>query len=124
MKKIVVTMKTWQFQMVPKYTFDYFLQRCQALGAQKQLMVIVHILRHTWPRLGRCTKENSLGPQLRTKELQNSLSSQLLRARARTTINMGTCKRNTSRRWICSINFKPLETRIRKMWSWMRMTWS
>lgn len=35
MKKIVVLLKTWNFDMAPRYDFDYFLQRCKALGNHK-----------------------------------------------------------------------------------------
>jgi len=39
MKKIVVIMKTWHNEMVPKYSFDYFLQRCQVMGSHKLVSV-------------------------------------------------------------------------------------
>jgi hypothetical protein len=39
MKKIVVCLKTWQFEMMPKYSFDLFIQRCQVLGNHKRLSV-------------------------------------------------------------------------------------
>lgn len=35
MKKIVSILKTWNFNMAPRYDFDYFLQRCKALGNHK-----------------------------------------------------------------------------------------
>jgi hypothetical protein len=52
MKKIEMTMKKWQFEMAPKYTFDYFLQRCQALGSNKFTMVIIYSCRLTCQKLG------------------------------------------------------------------------
>mgnify|MGYP006870848542 CR=1 FL=1 len=39
MKKIVCTMKTWQFNLAPKYSYSYFLQRCQALSNHKLTQV-------------------------------------------------------------------------------------
>jgi len=51
MKKIVVLLKTWHFKMMPKYSFDYFLQRCQVLGGHKQLLVIYLLYRHICARL-------------------------------------------------------------------------
>lgn len=35
MKKITSVLKTWNFNMAPRYDFDYFLQRCKALGNHK-----------------------------------------------------------------------------------------
>ena len=35
MKKITVILKTWHFEMLPRYSFEYFLQRCRALGNQR-----------------------------------------------------------------------------------------
>lgn len=35
MKKLVSVLKTWNFNMAPRYDFDYFLQRCKALGNHK-----------------------------------------------------------------------------------------
>lgn len=39
MKKIVTALKTWHFEFMPKYSFEYFLQRCQALGNHKLMSV-------------------------------------------------------------------------------------
>jgi hypothetical protein len=41
MKKIVTLLKTWHVNMVPRYSFDYFLQRCQALGSNKRVVVFL-----------------------------------------------------------------------------------
>lgn len=35
MNMVIVSLKTWHYQMMPKYSYDYFLQRCQALGNHK-----------------------------------------------------------------------------------------
>ena len=37
MNLVTTTLKTWQYNMMPKYSFSYFLQRCQALGSDKIL---------------------------------------------------------------------------------------
>ena len=41
MKKIATVLKNWHSEFVPKYSFDYFLQRCQSLGSQKTLCVLL-----------------------------------------------------------------------------------
>lgn len=40
MNLVVITLKTWQRQMMPKYSYGYFFQRCQALGSNKLVAVI------------------------------------------------------------------------------------
>jgi hypothetical protein len=40
MKKMVNILKTWHYQMLPRYSFDYFLQRCKKLGDHKFTQVI------------------------------------------------------------------------------------
>ena len=35
MRKIAGALKCWQFEFMPKYSYDYFLQRCQVLGSNK-----------------------------------------------------------------------------------------
>ena len=47
MKKIMVVLKTWHFEAAPKYNFEYFLQRLQALGSHPRVTVKVHLLRPT-----------------------------------------------------------------------------
>lgn len=39
MNLVTMALKTWQYQMMPKYSCEYFLQRCQALGSDKVLTV-------------------------------------------------------------------------------------
>ena len=41
MRNIVVTLKSWQYRMMPKYSFDYFVQRSQALGSKSQTAVLL-----------------------------------------------------------------------------------
>ena len=43
MNTLGVTLKTWHYQIAPKYSFDLLLQRCQALGSNK--IVSVNIFR-------------------------------------------------------------------------------
>lgn len=40
MNLVTVSLKTWHYQMAPKYSYDYFLQRCQSLGNSKILSVL------------------------------------------------------------------------------------
>ncbi len=61
MKKIVTSLKTWHFEMVPKYSFDYFLQRCQVLGGQKHLVVLEIIYRLICPKLEEFIKDKING---------------------------------------------------------------
>ena len=42
---VIVSLKTWHYQMMPKYSYDYFLQRCQALGNHKITSVYSNLLR-------------------------------------------------------------------------------
>ena len=44
MNLVVITLKTWQRQMMPKYSYGYFFQRCQALGSNKLVAVILSIM--------------------------------------------------------------------------------
>ena len=61
MKKIVVTLKKWQFEMKPQYTFDLFLQRCHALGTNKFLHVKLLLLRLIYPKSEEFIKGKTLG---------------------------------------------------------------
>ena len=40
MNLVAMTLKSWHYQMAPKYSYDYFIQRCQALGSHKVVSVI------------------------------------------------------------------------------------
>lgn len=35
MNLVAMTIKTWQTQLMPKFYYQFFLQRCQALGSNK-----------------------------------------------------------------------------------------
>ena len=45
MNSISVSLKTWHYQMAPKYSFDYFVKRCQALGSNKFVCVKFDLFR-------------------------------------------------------------------------------
>jgi hypothetical protein len=93
MKKIVLTLKSWHNEFIPKYTYDHFLQRCQALGTSKFLLVLQFIFRPTCQRCEGSTRARISGlPWLKTKRLL-SLS---LRAKSRYT-SILPCRRRTSR---------------------------
>ena len=61
MKKIVVTLKKWQFEMKPQYTYDLFLQRCHALGTNKFLHVTFPLFRPICQKSEEFTKGKTLG---------------------------------------------------------------
>lgn len=45
MNLVVMTLKSWQYQLMPKYSYGYFLQRCQALGGGKETVAYMHKVR-------------------------------------------------------------------------------
>ena len=73
MKKITIGLKTWHFNMRPKYSYEYFLQRCQALGSHKQLQVQSHpYLRLICTKYDDTTKISNHGRSLSIKTKENS----------------------------------------------------
>jgi hypothetical protein len=84
MKKIATVLKSWHQEFVPKYSFDYFLQRCQALGNHKLLTVIGTLSRLTWRRCEESTKEQNNGKR------PKQLNSKILLIKRMKTMQMGT----------------------------------
>lgn len=37
--KIVDLMKSWHFDLMPKYNFEFFVERCQSFGSKKLVQV-------------------------------------------------------------------------------------
>ena len=61
MKKIATVLKNWHSDFIPKYSFDYFLQRCQALGNQKLLSVFLSLPRLTCRKYVEYIRERTHG---------------------------------------------------------------
>jgi hypothetical protein len=38
--KVVDLLKGWHFELMPKYNFEFFIDRCQAFGSTKLLQVL------------------------------------------------------------------------------------
>lgn len=74
MNLVVMTLKSWQNQMMPKYYYDYFLQRCQALGSDKFVSVLILIkYRLTCIKLEEYIKESIIGICLEHKIIQHKV---------------------------------------------------
>jgi len=56
--------------MVPKYSFDLFIQRCQVLGTHKRLTVYNYLCRLICPRSEKSTKARTHGSRQATKRLK------------------------------------------------------
>lgn len=63
--------------MLPKYSFDYFIQRCQALGSHKRITVSYILFRLTCQKSEKFTKGKMFGkrlylPKCKTKKINLS----------------------------------------------------
>lgn len=97
MKKIVVTLKKWQFEMKPQYTFDLFLQRCHALGTNKFLHVQLSLFRLICPKSEEFTKGKTLGQFLHQMSPKYNKILNLSKEKSRKYTIMNGFKRNTNR---------------------------
>ena len=46
--KVVDLLKAWHFELMPKYNFEYFVERCQAFGSTKLIQVWWYLLMQSY----------------------------------------------------------------------------